>query len=111
MTTRPLDVDVSEVKRLVDQGEELVLLDCRERHEYDTVRLEGARLFPVREIPARMGELEPLNDRHIVVYCHHGIRSLYVTQWLRQNGFPKAQNMQGGIDAWSLQVDPSLPRY
>lgn len=88
-----------------------LLLDCREPDEHAIARIEEARLIPMREIPERLAELEPWRTRPIVVHCHHGVRSLRVVQWLRQQGFEKAQSMRGGIDAWSLEVDPTVPRY
>lgn len=88
-----------------------LLLDCREPDEHAIARIEGARLIPMREIPERLSELEPWREKPIVVHCHHGVRSLRVVQWLRQQGFEKAQSMRGGIDSWSLEVDPSVPRY
>ena len=63
------------------------------------------------EIEGRVGEIEKYRQREIVVYCHHGIRSLQVASWLRQLGFDNAQSMAGGIDRWALQIDPTLPRY
>jgi rhodanese-related sulfurtransferase len=107
----PIDIDVRTVQQLRDAGEALLLLDCREPHEHQTARIEGARLIPMREISARLAELEPHKGERIVVHCHHGGRSLRVTHFLRQQGFSQVQNMAGGIDAWSLEIDPSVPRY
>lgn len=107
----PIEVDVTAVKQLLDQGTDFTLLDCREVSEHQTANIAGARLIPMREIPGKLAELQPLKDSHIVVHCHHGGRSLRVTQWLREQGFPNVQNMTGGIDAWSQLIDPSVPRY
>lgn len=107
----PSEVDVHVVKSLVDRGEDFLLLDCRENDEYALVRIEGSVLVPMSEIVARVDELRAHADRRIVVHCHHGGRSHQVTQWLRQQGFVRAQNMAGGIDAWAVEVDPRLPRY
>ena len=86
------------------------LLDVRESWEFDTARIDGSRLMPMGEVPSRAyNELDP--DEPVVVLCHHGVRSLNVTMWLRQQGFEKAQSLAGGIDAWSRTVDPSVPRY
>ena len=106
----PLEIDVRSVKQMVDQAEKFTLLDCREASEVATARIMGATHIPMREIPARIAELGAKEDR-IVVHCHHGGRSQRVTQFLRQQGYDQAQNMAGGIDAWSLDVDPSVPRY
>jgi len=107
----PLDIDVRSVKQMLDDGEKFVLLDCREPSEVVTAHIAGSTHIPMREISARLGELEPQKGSRIVVHCHHGGRSLRVTHFLRQQGFDKAQNMAGGIDAWSQGVDPAVPRY
>jgi rhodanese-related sulfurtransferase len=107
----PFEIDVRAVKKLLDEGADFFLLDCREPSEYAIAKLAGAVLIPMREIPARLAELEPVRDQRIVVHCHHGGRSMQVTQWLLQQGFPKVQNMAGGIDAWSSEIDPSVSRY
>lgn len=107
----PMEIDVAQVKQMLDQGEKFILLDCREPDEHSTARIAGSLHIPMREIPARLPDLEPHRAGRIVVHCHHGGRSMRVTQFLRQQGFTDAQNMAGGIDAWSQQIDPSVPRY
>ncbi len=107
----PLEIDVQSVKQLRDCGEKFTLLDCREPNEVATARIDGSLHIPMRDTPARLAELPADKAARIVVHCHHGGRSLRVTQFLRQQGFENAQNMTGGIDAWSLEIDPSLPRY
>jgi adenylyltransferase/sulfurtransferase len=107
----PLETDPQSVKRRLDAGEDLLLLDCREADEHATVRIAQATLLPMSELAARLGELEPHRRRPIVVHCHHGGRSLRVTKWLRQQGFANVQNMAGGIDRWAIEIDPTLPRY
>lgn len=84
------------------------LLDVREPWEHALCALPDARLIPMEELPFRLEELPP--DREVVVYCHHGIRSAAVAEWLRAQGIP-AINLRGGIDAWTLRVDPALRRY
>ena len=111
MPELPLNIDVSAVKQLRDSGEQFLLLDVRNPDEYATAKIEGATLIPMGDLQARLSELEPHKQDHIVVHCHHGGRSMRVTQFLRQQGFSQVQNMDGGIDAWSLQVDPSVLRY
>lgn len=106
-----LEVGCQSVKLALDSGSDLLLLDCREADEYQLVRIESAEWVPMGEIPARVETLKPHAARRIVVYCHHGGRSLRVAAWLRQQGFSQAQSMAGGIDGWSEQIDPSLPRY
>lgn len=93
----------------VDAG--LILLDCREPHEFETARIDGAMLVPMGEIPARLQELSEHADDRVVVYCHHGQRSLQVAMFLREQGFEDVWSMAGGIDAWSRGIDPSVPRY
>lgn len=111
MPDLPLEIEVSEVKQLLDAGRPFLLLDVRNPDEHATAKIPGATLIPMSELQARLGELDPHKEGHIVVHCHHGGRSLRVTHFLRQQGFPQVQNLSGGIDAWSLQVDSSVPRY
>lgn len=107
----PIEVSVEDVKALKTGGEPFVLIDCREADEYATARIEGARLLPMSEIGQRISELEPLRGQRLVVHCHHGGRSLRVANWLRGQGFPSTQSMAGGIDQWSIAIDPTVPRY
>ena len=107
----PLEIDVLSVKDMFDRGEDFLLLDCREPDEYSLARITNSKHIPMNQIPVRIDELNALRPKRIVVHCHHGGRSLRVTKWLRQQGFSNAQNMDGGIDAWSLQIDTSVPRY
>jgi rhodanese-related sulfurtransferase len=104
------EITPEEVKSKLDAGEEFVLLDVREPWEFETARIDGAKLIPMGDVPSRAHqELDP--EEPIVVVCHHGVRSMNVTVWLRQQGFEKAQSMRGGIDAWSLAVDRKVPLY
>lgn len=99
-----------EVKAKQDAHEAFTLLDVREPWELETANIPGAKLMPMGEVPSRAHqELGP--DDSIVVICHHGVRSMNVTVWLRQQGFERAQSMRGGIDAWSRSVDANVPRY
>jgi len=108
----PLEASPGDIKRRQDAGEKLHLIDVREPHEYALARLEGAELIPMRTIPAALQNLEARADEGtLIVYCHHGIRSLNVANWLREQGIENCQSMAGGIDGWSLSVDPSIPRY
>ncbi|MBL8878870.1 MAG: hypothetical protein JNG88_07100 [Phycisphaerales bacterium] len=101
-----LEISPQEVhRRLAD----LVLLDCREPDEVAICRIDGARHVPMGEIPARLSELD--RGAEVVVYCHHGVRSLHVVQFLLKQGFTRARSMSGGIDAWSIEIDPRVPRY
>jgi len=92
-----------------ERNRNLVLLDVREPFEWDIVHLEGARLIPLGQLPSRLRELDGHAD--IVTYCHHGMRSLQAVEILRAAGFSKVRSLEGGIDAWSREVEPSLPRY
>ncbi|HAY82711.1 MAG TPA: rhodanese [Planctomycetaceae bacterium] len=111
MSELPIEIDVQAVRQLQESEADFLLLDCREQEEYETARIEGAVLIPMSELVDRASELESFNEKHIVVHCHHGGRSLRVTHWLRGQGYLKTQNMTGGIDAWSLEIDPAIPRY
>jgi rhodanese-related sulfurtransferase len=111
MPELPLDIDCRSTRLKLDAGGDFLLIDCRELDEHATARIEGSRLLPMSEIAARIGELEPFRDHEIVVHCHHGGRSRRVANWLREQGFPRAQSMDGGIDRWSIEIDPRVPRY
>ncbi len=89
-------------------GEDFHFIDVREPGEYAVARIEGARLIPMGQIPAHLSELD--DDREVIVMCHHGVRSLHVANWLHQKDV-SARSMQGGIELWSLSVDPTVPRY
>jgi rhodanese-related sulfurtransferase len=88
-----------------------LLLDCRTPEEHATAKIAGSLLMPMQELPERVAEIAAWRDKPIIVHCHHGMRSLRVAKWLREQGFTLAQSMQGGIDAWSTDVDPAVPRY
>jgi rhodanese-related sulfurtransferase len=105
-----MEIDVQTVKQMLDRGDNFILLDCREPDEVATAKIAGSLHIPMREIPARLAEIGPADTR-VVVHCHHGGRSLRVTQFLRQQGYSQAQNMTGGIDAWSQAIDLGVPRY
>ena len=106
-----VEIDAQTVAALRADGEPFLLLDCREPDEHAIARIEGAMLIPMRTIPERLADLEPHRESRIVVHCHHGVRSLRVTRVLRERGFAGAQSMTGGIEAWSLEIDPATPRY
>jgi len=90
----------------------LVLIDVREPEEFAVTRIEGTTLIPMRDIPASLQQLEAkAGEATLIVFCHHGIRSLNVAHWLREQGVAACQSMAGGIDAWSALVDPAVPRY
>lgn len=104
------EITVTELKSLMDGATGIELLDVREPWEFDRAHIEGSTLMPMGEVPARFNqELDP--ESHIVVVCHHGVRSMNVTAWLRQQGFEQVQSLRGGIDRWSREIDPSVPLY
>jgi len=111
VTELALETNCGAVQQLLDRSAEFLLIDCRETEEYQLGSIAGAQLLPMSELATRAGELDGQQETHIVVYCHHGMRSAQVASWLRQQGFGKAQSMAGGIDQWSLQIDPSVARY
>jgi rhodanese-related sulfurtransferase len=104
------EISAGQVEVLQRSGQPFTLLDVREPWEYETARLEGAKHIPMGDIPSRAHlELDP--EEHVIVVCHHGVRSLTVTNWLRQQGFENVQSMRGGIDGWARTVDPKVPLY
>jgi rhodanese-related sulfurtransferase len=104
-----LEISVSEFERRRKAGETFLLVDVREQWEYDLCRIDGARLIPMRTIPANLQLLD--GDVDVICYCHHGQRSLDVAAWLRTQGVESAQSLAGGIDRWSIEIDPAVPRY
>ncbi len=104
------EITPEELKTHLDQKHSLVLLDVREPWEFQVSHIAGSTPLPMAEIPARANrELDP--DSHIIVICHHGVRSANVTHWLRQQGFEQSQSLRGGIDRWSRLIDVSVPTY
>lgn len=110
MPDLPLEVSPAEIKARIEAGEALRLIDVREPGEHQICRIEGAELIPMNTIPLHLQELDG-EDRPLIVLCHHGVRSLSVVDWLRRQGVENAQSLAGGIDLWSLTIDPSVPRY
>ena len=110
MSSMDYELGHTELKSLLDSGVDITLLDVREGWEHQTAHLAGSKHIPMGDIPARFNqELDP--EAHIVVICHHGVRSMNVTAWLRQQGFEKVQSLRGGIDRWAREVDPTIPLY
>jgi len=104
-----MEISPHQLRQRLDAGEPVTLLDCREDDEVAYCRIDGALHIPMAQTPARTDELP--GDRPIIVYCHHGVRSDRVAAYLRDRGFADVYNLTGGIDAWSLHVDRSVPRY
>jgi adenylyltransferase/sulfurtransferase len=105
------EIDVAELRARLDAGGDLLLIDVREPHEWETARIEGARLIPLGGFEGRIEELAPWRERPIVVHCHHGGRSRRACELLLARGFSRVENLRGGIDAWSQEIDSSVPRY
>ncbi|MDQ2842022.1 MAG: molybdopterin-synthase adenylyltransferase MoeB [Acidobacteriota bacterium] len=113
MTSQPAPagdaIDANELKAKLDRGDDFLLLDVREPHEYQIARIPGSRLIPLGELPKHLNELDPEAD--IVAHCKSGGRSQKAVDLLKANGFRHVRNMTGGITAWSEKVDPTVPKY
>ena len=105
------ELSVEELKQKLDAREDFLLLDVRENFESEIVKLEGATLIPLAQLPQRLKDLEAYRNKEIIAHCHHGGRSRRALEYLHEQGFKNLKNVTGGIDAWSLKVDPSVPRY
>ncbi len=111
-TPVPMEIAPRQLKQKLDGGETVQLVDVREPHEFAVCHIEGAELIPMGSIPKSLAALkEKAAAGSLVLYCHHGIRSLQAVSWLRRQGFPECQSLQGGIDVWSVSIDNSVPRY
>jgi rhodanese-related sulfurtransferase len=107
-----MEMTPAEVKQAVDSGSPITLIDVREPFEHAVARIEGADLIPMNTVPERVEEIrQKASATPVVVICHHGVRSLNVVHWLRRQGIENTWSMSGGIDLWSLAVDPAVPRY
>ena len=104
-----IEITPREVKDLLASDPQVLFVDVREQWEYDTAHLEGSVLIPLREVPGNLQRIE--NAERVVIFCHHGMRSLDAAAWLRSQGVESAQSMAGGIDRWSTEIDPKIPRY
>lgn len=108
MTNAIPQLAAKELKLRIDAGEQIFILDVREPWEYKIAQI-GGKLIPMNDIPQRLAEID--REREIVVHCHHGVRSQRVAEFLQQSGYPRVVNLAGGIDAWSREVDPNVPKY
>lgn len=108
----PLEASVRDIVARREAGEKMCLIDVREPGEWQICHIDGANLLPMNTVPANLQALEKQADETtLIVYCHHGMRSLNTVNWLRAQGVSNCQSMAGGIDRWSLEIDPSVPRY
>ena len=105
------EISASELAALRARGEDFLLLDVRQPEEWRRARIEGAKLVPLGELEARLAELSDWKERRVIAHCHHGGRSARACELLAATGFSDLTNLVGGIDAWSLTVDPAVPRY
>jgi rhodanese-related sulfurtransferase len=106
------EISVSEVDALRRSGEAVTLLDVRTDEELAVASMDGVEHIPMDQVPAALPRIEAMADStRVIVICHHGVRSLNVTAWLRGQGVANCQSMAGGIDMWSLTVDRAVPRY
>jgi rhodanese-related sulfurtransferase len=106
----PIELTPQEVQRRLKTGEKLRLIDVREPHEFQLASIEGSELIPMRTVPQALDSLRQ-EGSGMVIFCHHGMRSLQVAQWLREQGIEECASMAGGIDRWSREIDPAVPRY
>ena len=104
-----LQIEPSELKRRLNTGEQLILVDVREPWEQEICRIDGARLVPLSDLPANLALFEQAAT--VVLYCHRGIRSLDAAVWLRGQGIEGARSLAGGIERWAVEIDPRVPRY
>src|SRR3954451_21928844 len=102
------EIEVEELKKRLDRGDDIYVLDVREPHEYDICNI-GGHLIPLGELPNRVNELD--TSKEIIAHCRSGVRSAKAVNFLRQAGFKKVHNLAGGILAWADRVDPSMPKY
>lgn len=103
------DLSPGEIQTILTSGNPPVLIDVREQWEYDIVHLQNARLMPLSTFMQHFPELVP--DKSYLIYCHHGVRSMQVCNYLQRMGFTDLINLQGGIEAYALEVDTTLARY
>ena len=104
-----LEITPADVKARLDQGEKLVLIDVREPWEYALCRIGDAKHVPLGSLAASLSTLPDVDE--VICYCHQGMRSLDAAAWLRFQGIERAKSLVGGIERWSLEVDPKVPRY
>ena len=107
-----LEISPQDLRERINRGESIVILDVREPLEFQLSRIDGAVPIPMGSVPGELQRIEALSDQgDLAVLCHHGVRSLNVVLWLRQQGIENCRSVAGGIDRWSLEIDPKVPRY
>lgn len=105
------EVTPRQVQAMRQAEESFILVDCRTQAEHDAVRIEGAELVPLRDMAHRADRLEEWSDRKLVIFCHHGVRSMQMAAMLREQGFGDVWSMAGGIDLWAQDIEPGMKRY
>lgn len=111
-TELPIEIQASELAKLLADQAPIFLLDCREDYEHKIARIEPSELIPMNTIPNNLNRIEGLAEgKQLIVYCHHGVRSLNTVVWLRRQGLENAVSLSGGIERWSMEIDPKVPRY
>ena len=105
------EITVDDLAQKLGRGEKPLLIDVRQPWEHELSRLPESVLVPLPELPERAGEIRPREGQQVVCYCHHGVRSLHAADFLARLGLSDVVSLAGGIDAWSLQIDPNVPRY
>jgi rhodanese-related sulfurtransferase len=107
----PLEITPRELAKQIENGQAIRLLDVRQPWENELARLPDSLLIPLNELPTRVSEVPSDSATLLVVYCHHGIRSMSAAEYLHRLGHANIRSLAGGIDAWSCEVDPTVPRY
>lgn len=109
---QPLELTPQEVRARIEEQNRATLIDVREPEEIALSQIEGAVLIPMQSIPGELQRIEALADNTaLMIICHHGVRSLQVAAWLRERGVENCFSVAGGIDRWSREIDPRVPRY
>jgi len=106
---QPLEIGARQLRAWLEEPSPPLVVDVREPWEVAICALPGSLNVPLGQLPQRVGDLP--GDRPLVLLCHHGMRSMKATMWLRQRGFALASNLEAGIDGWARQVDPAMPTY
>jgi rhodanese-related sulfurtransferase len=105
-------IDAPSLAQAMRSGRPLALLDVRETWEFETAKIDGSHNVPMSNLPSQLDAIRAIQGGHeLVVICHHGVRSMHVARFLDEHGIEDLINLNGGIDAWSQAVDPSVPRY
>jgi adenylyltransferase/sulfurtransferase len=105
------EISVEDLSQRLERGERPLLVDVRQPWEHELSRLPDSLLLPLGELASRAAEIQPAPGQLVVCYCHHGLRSLHAAEVLSRAGLSGVASLAGGIEAWSLQIDPSVPRY